>query len=83
MQRVARFQRLYAATKDLPWVWGQTDCSILVAHWAAANGFTDPAVHLCAKSCDVDWPGGIARKRVEMRGTPGTYQAPKSARSSI
>lgn len=46
VERVARFQRFYAATKDLPWVWGQTDCSILVADWATANGFSDPAAHL-------------------------------------
>lgn len=41
--RMARFERFCVRTQGLPLIWGQTDCSLLLADWALDNGHVDPA----------------------------------------
>lgn len=36
----------------LPWGWGTVDCSLVLADWAVANGYADPAEHLRGEYSD-------------------------------
>lgn len=45
VERMARFERFIAETNATPHVWGVSDCSLIVADWAEANGHPDPAVN--------------------------------------
>lgn len=48
IERMARFEDFMEATNREPHVWGETDCTLLIADWVLANGYPDPAV---------DWRG--------------------------
>lgn len=43
VERMARFEAFCERTNALPFVWGKSDCSLLVADWAVENGHDDPA----------------------------------------
>ncbi len=46
VERMARFENFMLATNATPHIWGASDCSLLIADWAMANGYADPAAHL-------------------------------------
>lgn len=46
VERMARFEAFILATNATPHVWGISDCSLMIADWATANGYADPAAHL-------------------------------------
>lgn len=46
VERMARFEDFCDRTNALPLIWGQADCSLLIADWAIENGHADPAGHL-------------------------------------
>lgn len=48
VERMARFERFVGETDATPHVWGVSDCSLLIADWAIANGLPDPASDLRA-----------------------------------
>lgn len=41
--RMALFDDFCDRTNALPFVWGQSDCSLLIADWLVENGHPDPA----------------------------------------
>src|SRR5690606_36183567 len=43
-ERIARLED-FALTCS-PHIWGQSDCSLVIADWAMANGYADSAAHL-------------------------------------
>lgn len=45
IERMARLER-FADASTVPFVWGQSDCALLIADWVLANGYADPAAHL-------------------------------------
>lgn len=45
VERMARFER-FTDQNTVPFVWGQSDCALLIADWVVANGYPDPAAHL-------------------------------------
>lgn len=45
VERIARLESFTDASA-VPFVWGQSDCALLIADWAVANGHPDPAAHL-------------------------------------
>lgn len=46
VERMERLETFAARTNRLPLIWGQSDCSLLIADWAAANGHADAAADL-------------------------------------
>lgn len=44
--RMARLEDFCDRTNGLPHVWGQSDCSLLIADWAIENGYPDSAAPL-------------------------------------
>lgn len=46
VERMARFEAFIDETNLTPHVWGVSDCSLMVADWALANGHPDPAADL-------------------------------------
>lgn len=46
VDRMARFERFMAETMETRHAWGRSDCSLMVADWCMANGYTDPAAAL-------------------------------------
>ena len=40
--RMARFEDFILATDGRPHIWGEADCSLVVADWVALNGYADP-----------------------------------------
>jgi hypothetical protein len=43
VERMARLEDFCECTNSQPFVWGQSDCSLLIADWAVENGHPDPA----------------------------------------
>lgn len=43
IERMARLESFLLTAA--PHVWGQSDCSLVIADWVALNGHADPAVH--------------------------------------
>ncbi|MGV8954616.1 MAG: DUF6950 family protein [Cypionkella sp.] len=46
VERMARFEAFMLATNATPHIWGASDCSLMIADWALANGYPDAAAHL-------------------------------------
>lgn len=45
VERMARLEA-FADDHSVPFVWGTSDCALLIADWVVANGYADPASHL-------------------------------------
>ena len=43
IERMAQFNDFIRLTGSRPFVWGQSDCSLMVADWCVENGHDDPA----------------------------------------
>ncbi|SHE68332.1 hypothetical protein SAMN02745157_0704 [Kaistia soli DSM 19436] len=43
---IADLDAFLASYGDRPWVWGEVDCSLVLADWAIANGHPDSAAQL-------------------------------------
>lgn len=46
IERMARLEDFCNRTNGSPLIWGQSDCSLLIADWAIDNGHDDPAADL-------------------------------------
>lgn len=45
IEMMARLER-FADDHTVPFIWGVSDCALLIADWVVANGYSDPAAHL-------------------------------------
>ncbi|WP_375597566.1 DUF6950 family protein [Devosia sp. Naph2] len=43
VERMAAFENFIEQTSRRPFVWGQSDCSLMVADWCVWSGYEDPA----------------------------------------
>ena len=54
VETLARLQPLFEANDGKPFVWGERDCSLVLADWLVLNGYPDPAIDLRGTYADED-----------------------------
>ncbi|WP_161796833.1 DUF6950 family protein [Devosia soli] len=71
VERMARFEG-FIDQQTVGFVWGQTDCALLLADWAIACGHSDPAPHLRGQ---YDTEDGCRAILAAAGGLPNVVQA--------